>query len=115
MAKKLHERWTEAAEKAADAPKDAAAAHALTTKLAQKAVDEIDELIELQGEYQDRLDRLPENLKEGKDGFNAERVSFIDMKGARELIVGLTNTDLQRASELVDDAKNAVLPWKLYD
>ena len=61
---------------------------------AAKADEGLSELIELQGEFQDWLDNLPENLGESPVGTKLEEVCEIDLEECQSVVQEAEGLDL---------------------
>jgi hypothetical protein len=61
-----------------------------------RARSAIEELIDLQSEYQEWLDTLPENLQDGATAEKLTEVADLDLESARDAIDEATSVDLPR-------------------
>ena len=61
---------------------------------AGNAISALEELLDIQSEYQDWLDRLPENLQQSAVGEKLEQVCGIDLSNALDAAQEADGTDL---------------------
>lgn len=62
----------------------------------RKALEGLEELVDLQQEYQEWYDNMPENTKEGGAGPKLEEITQLDLEGAKSTVEEAEGVELPR-------------------